>query len=99
MQKQHCSNSTRKTFFLSILGIQAEHQHILNVSAANNKRFDKMELYQTLLENHMKDIHTALKNIMEKTKVIAQRTNNLEHDFAVTKRDMDEKINDVRYIH
>lgn len=46
----------------------------------------------------MKDIHTALKNIMEKTKVIAQRTNNLEHDFAVTKRDMEEKINDVRYI-
>ena len=47
----------------------------------------------------MKDIHTALKNIMEKTKVIAQRTNNLEHDFAVTKRDMEEKINDVRSIH
>ena len=69
------------------------------MSAANNKRFDKMELYQTLLENHMKDIHTALKNIMEKTKVIAQRTNNLEHDFAVTKRDMEEKINDVRSIH
>lgn len=43
----------------------------------------------------MKDIHTALKSIMEKTKVIAQRTNNLEHDAAVQRRDWEDKINDV----
>lgn len=49
-----------------------------------------------ILENHMKDIHVALKNIMEKAKIIAQRINNLEHDFGNHKNEINQKLGQVK---
>jgi len=81
--------------YLLLTGLQAEHQHILTVSADHMKSFDKLELFQTLLESHMKDIHTALKGLMGKTKAIAERVQTLEQAIGSQRIEMQESIQHV----
>lgn len=93
--KQSFSSFFHVKSYLLLAGIQAEHQHILKISDANNKRFDQLQLYQTLLENHMKDIHAALKGVMGKTKVIAERVSRLQGDFSDQRQDFNDTLKHV----
>lgn len=77
------------------LGIQAEHQHIERVSDSNQRKFNQLEVQHTALENHMKDLHAALKGVMGKTKTIAHTTGELQHDFGLQRNDVEQNITHV----
>ena len=67
----------------------------MSVTDANKRRFDQLELHHLLLENHMKDIHSALKGLMTKAKVIADQTNRIEADLGSQRRDLEDNISNV----
>ncbi|XP_067934032.1 myosin-4-like [Watersipora subatra] len=77
-------------------GIRAEHEHIIQATYTNRKRFDQLELHHLLLENHMKDIHSALKGLMNKAKVIAEQTNRIEADLGNQRRHLEDNVSNMR---